>query len=103
MIWIIIVLGSLAGGVISAYSRRDRDNIFLRFASSAVPFVCTAGAFYYQYKTGGLQALTGGFRFLSSGGSLATNIVTLVITSAVCVLISKGLGVMIAGYIDSKR
>ena len=100
MSWALLLLGGIIGGVLSAYSRRDRDNIFLRIISFIVPFLCTCGFWYLQYKSGTATFLRNGFL---NADHMATNIITVVLTSVLCWAISKGIGVLIVSYINSKR
>ena len=99
MSWIILLLGGIGGGVLSAYSRKNRDSVLLRIVSSLVPFGATALFFFLKYKSGGLGALAG---TLVPSGSLASGAVSFIITTVICVGISKGLGALIVYYIESK-
>lgn len=100
MSWVLLLAGGIIGGVLSAYSRRDRENVFLRLVSFIVPFGCTVGFWLLEFKSGGSVTHS----FLNTGADkLVSNIVTVVITSVLCSLISKGIGALIVNYIDIKR
>lgn len=94
MRWFLLLAGGIIGGVLSAYSRRDRDNVLLRAFSFIVPFGCTVGFWLLEYKSGGS---------LQNISKLTSDIVTVVLTSVLCWGISKGIGVLIVGYIDTKK
>ncbi|MBQ9517087.1 MAG: hypothetical protein IJR60_03330 [Eubacterium sp.] len=99
MSWALLLAGGIIGGILSAYSRRDRDNVFLRIVSFIVPFACTAGFWYLEFKSGGS---TGSFMKIGAD-NIASSIITVVFTSVLCSLISKGIGALIVTYIDTKR
>lgn len=101
MSWLLLLAGGIIGGILSAYSRRDRDNVLLRLVSFVVPFGCTVGFWLLEFKSGGVQTLIGGAQ--AGTGRLASNIITVVASSALCWLLSKGIGALIVSYIDTKR
>lgn len=103
MSWIVLVFGSILGSVLSAYSRRDRDNVFLRLLSSAVPLGFTVLFAYMQYKSGGLHNIAKSLQIGTSGSSVVSGIVTALIAAVICTAISKLLGIVIVQYIDDKR
>ena len=100
MSWLLLLAGGITGGILSAYSRRDRDNVLLRLVSFIVPFACTVGFWLLEFKSGGGVTLS----FLSGGANrIVSNIITVAVTSVLCSLISKGIGAMIVSYIDMKK
>ena len=97
MSWLIFIAGSISGGVLSALSRRNRDSVLLRLLSFVVPAVCSVLFWYLEYKSGRL--LSGVLDFSNIG----SEIVNIVITTAVCTLLSKGIGWLIVKYVEMKR
>ena len=96
MYWLIFVFGSLLGGILSVLSHRDRDNVFMRLLSFAVPVFFGALFWYMQYKSGRLFSS-------ASLGKIEQSVINIIITTVVCTLLSKGIGWMIVKYAETKK
>ncbi|MBR3149236.1 MAG: hypothetical protein IKF64_03620 [Eubacterium sp.] len=97
MIWIVFVIGSIAGGVLSALSRKNRYSVLLRLFSFIVPISFGALFWYMQYKSGQLTFS------ISNLDGIRSNVLNVLFTTIFCTLVSKGIGVLIVKYIEIKR
>ncbi len=104
MQWLLLVGGSLAGGVLSAAARRNEDSLLLRLLAAFVPFACTAGFWYLTFRSGNALAQLGQTFGIGAAGdsSLITRLVTAAATCVLCTLLCKGMGIMLVKYIDTK-
>lgn len=98
MSWVLLLFGSLAGGILSALSWRDRENVLMRFIAFVVPFGFGVAFWYFKIKSGNLLA---DFSAVSADG-IASQIVTMIITSLIVTAVSKGIGFLIVKYFDEK-
>ena len=100
MRWVLLFAGNVLGGMVSVYYWKNRDSVLLRILSFLLPFSFNTVFWVIQFKSGRLPDAFG----ISGQGvsSTVTGIVTAVITSFVLALLCKGIGIMIAKYIETK-
>ena len=102
MQWALLFIGNIIGGLISAYSMKNRESVFLRLLSIVTPITVSVVFWTLRFKSGQVfsfaQSLQG-----ASTNTVTNEIVTIVVTSVIFTAVSKGLGFLIAKYIETKN
>ena len=79
-------------------AQRNRDSVLLRFISLAVPFAFGVLYWVRRFKADGVLQLP-----IGSADSLASEILTAVLTCVLVSLVSKGIGYALVSYFDSRQ